>query len=365
MAQKIIQPIGKRPHAAPMTTEFTIRPAGMRYTASATTTAAPRPINADFQAGTRITPRANKSAKTGMAATSAERPRLPATGSYDCCHMIRSILSQLHRLAAGLFAALRGVEEGEDLERLVVGDRRMFRLHEFHDLLEKLGIAGVRQIEDLRRHVSALAFRLAKSHGAVVAVRAQCPSGTDTAVFPASDDDVGIGRRRSRDLFAACAHDGVERLDGMDCVPRQIELMMFFEWSGAPRRGAFHQAGARIPRLSETQAGGAEPRHAGIFRKLRDGARVIECGCERLIDEDRLVARHGLARLRKMGATVDAFDQDAIHQAAKIGDSVDDSDAPFLAQLFREVFDARAARFDVGASAFERGDNAGAGRSEE
>ena len=46
------------------------------------------PAIAAIQDGFRKTPAATETTKTGRTATSAESSRLPATGAYDCDHMV-------------------------------------------------------------------------------------------------------------------------------------------------------------------------------------------------------------------------------------------------------------------------------------
>ena len=78
---KTIQAIGKIPNAAPNNVETIAIWNGMRYTTRATTSAEPSAASAACQAGFRSTPSMMNSTTMGMAAASADRPRLPPMGS--------------------------------------------------------------------------------------------------------------------------------------------------------------------------------------------------------------------------------------------------------------------------------------------
>ena len=76
-----IQAIGNSPNAAPYTVDITAICAGMPYTNSETSSAETRALDAAIHAGFRRTPSMINSTKMGIAAASADRPRLPPMGS--------------------------------------------------------------------------------------------------------------------------------------------------------------------------------------------------------------------------------------------------------------------------------------------
>ena len=59
-----------------------------------------------------------------------------------------------------------------------------------------------------------------------------------------------------------------------------------------------------------------------------------------------------------MRTPVDTLEQHGVHLLAQLLDRVDELDAPPILQLRGELVDPRAAGFDVGAAALERGDHA-------
>src|ERR1019366_6381246 len=89
-------------------------------------------------------------------------------------------LAQLHRLAVLLLAALRGIHEREDLERLLVRYRRLARLEELHDLHHQGPVIGSRRGLRMALH----RFPPAKRHGAVIAIRTDRVHRADSSVLP-------------------------------------------------------------------------------------------------------------------------------------------------------------------------------------
>src|SRR6476620_9138860 len=68
--------MGNSPNAAPYAAELRVSETGMRYPASATSNAEPRPHKPATHAGFRLTPSRNSNTAIGSAATIAEMARL-------------------------------------------------------------------------------------------------------------------------------------------------------------------------------------------------------------------------------------------------------------------------------------------------
>src|ERR1700686_2748473 len=73
---------------------------------------------------------------------------------------------------------------------------------------------------------------------APLAVWPQRSHRPDSAVLPAPAHRVGAARKitsgHSRYLFAAGSHESKEKLDGMNRVPGEIEVVVLFHGAGAP-----------------------------------------------------------------------------------------------------------------------------------
>ncbi len=147
----------------------------------------------------------------------------------------------------------------------------------------------------------------------------------------------------------------------MDGVPREIQMMMLLERSGAPGGGSRQIGRAQVRHSIEAKAGRTEPWDARGFRQTRYLARIFERGCERLVNEQRFAGCDHGAGLRQMHAAVDAGEQNGIHLPAELLNTRDDLDVPFVLQLLRESLDAVAAGVDIRTSAFVRGHDACAG----
>src|SRR5438094_3938283 len=268
-----------------------------------------------------------------------------------------SPLPQLHGHAAGLFAALGGVHEGEHFECVFIGERGFFGFEKLHDLeqqrpvaIHRFGIALVHPFVGPEHHGAKFSGRPKRTH------RAQ------PAVFPLTHDDVGVRRGDTRDLFAAASHQGVEQLDGVNRVPGKIELMVRLDGSRLPRHrardiGEFQPRG----RFGKPQIGSAKPGHARLFGQTCDLARVLERGGERFIDVHGFMRRDHRLHLLEMYAAIHAFEQDAIHFAAQRRNIGDHLDLPFGPQLFGELVYALVAGFDVRTATLVGRDNARAG----
>src|SRR5580658_8269892 len=112
-------------------------------------------------------------------------------------------LSQPHGLSALVFAALGGIHESKDFQRLPIGDRRLSRFEELHHLHQQRTVA-------IDRAGGALDDLLgAEDHRAVVAVWTQGANRAQAAVFPAAHDNVGIRRINAADFFTPRTHQRV------------------------------------------------------------------------------------------------------------------------------------------------------------
>src|SRR5579884_4209881 len=142
------------------------------------------------------------------------------TSAFICGYSARACSSQPHRGAARLLAPLRRVHEREDFERFLVRNRRLPRLEEMHDLPDELVIAAPR----LRwAHCNGV---LSVHHGAIRTICAQRGNAPDATVFPTAGNFIGVRAGGARHFLASRAHERIEHLDGMDRIPREIELMV-------------------------------------------------------------------------------------------------------------------------------------------
>src|SRR5206468_1268702 len=128
----------------------------------------------------------------------------------------------------------------EDLERLLGGYRRSAGLEELHDLLdERTVVGGARAARVILIDLAALEYQRA-----VVAVRARGDDGADAAVLPVADNGFRVFAGQAAHGFAAGTHQRVERLDRVDRIPREIEIVMLLERTWTPRGDG---AGVRLP----------------------------------------------------------------------------------------------------------------------
>src|SRR5664280_147415 len=146
------------------------------------------------------------------------------------------------------------------------------------------------------------------------AVRSYGADCSDTAILPDSGHHIGIGGRGARYLLYTGSHDGEEHLDGMNCVPGKIELVMFFKWPWSPNRGSGDIWSAHCRDRSKAKRRGAEPRNFLGFCNLGDFLCVGERGGERFIDEYRFSAGRGLPELVEVNSAIHALKQNSINQ---------------------------------------------------
>src|SRR5438552_19179076 len=72
-----------------------------------------------------------------------------------------------------------------------------------------------------------------------------------------------------------------------------------------------------VPIGPEPQRRGTEPGNSGLPGEALDLAGVLEGGCQRLVDEERLMRDDDGLGLRQMNAAIAAFEQDRVHLGAQ------------------------------------------------
>ncbi len=137
--------------------------------------------------------------------------------------------------------------------------------------------------------------------------------------------------------------------------------MVLFERAQRPHNDARVVRRFHLAQIGRAQAGGTEPRHAGIARQTRNLPRISQRGGQWLIDEQRLVRGNHLPGLLQVPAAIVAFEQDAIHHGQESGDIRNDLNTIRIVYLFREALHARGALRNIRAATFVSRDNVKAG----
>ena len=143
----------------------------------------------------------------------------------------------------------------------------------------------------------------------------------------------------------------------MDGVPKQVRMMRF-DGTRAVRNGRAEFADVGFFQFHEAVVkaigGRGEDRHAGLFGQAKYFENVVQRTGQRLVDEERLFGGNHRARLFEMGASIDAFEQHAIHIPAQIVDRGFEFHAVILLNLRREILHPISAARNIGAEGLER-----------
>ncbi len=265
-------------------------------------------------------------------------------------------LQNIHWNPAVLATSLRRIHELIDFQGLVVGNRQFSRFKELHNSPYQRRIAVV-------VHISGYGWRLivVENDCTSCAIRPDGADRSDTAILPDSGHHIGIGGIGARYLLYTGPHDGEEHLDGMNCVPGEIQLLMLFEWPWSPHSGSSEIWRTQCRDRSKAPGGGTEPRNFAGFRDSGDFHCVRECGGKRFIDEYRFSASRGLPELVEVNPTVHALKQNSIDQSTEIANLAHEPDVPFVFEFCAKSFDTIPALGHVRAGALEGGDYASAG----
>src|SRR5271157_2840319 len=148
---------------------------------------------------------------SGVASSrSTRRPVGPGPGDHGL---------ERHRLASLTLALVGRLHEGEELDRLLGGDRRLAGPEKLADCDDQRLVARITSAGD---------DTLGAEDGCPIIRRtlAQSAERANSASFPDARYQVRSLRMDSRDRLAAGTHDGVERLDPVDPVPEKVGMML-------------------------------------------------------------------------------------------------------------------------------------------
>src|SRR5690606_352870 len=153
---------------------------------------------------------------------------------------------------------------------------------------------------------------------------AEPSKSSNSSVFPDAYDYLAVRMKETCHRLATRAHHGVERLNSVDSVPGEIDVIRFKAGRriniGPSNCTNFFIVNQPLNPVEETQARRTEKGDIAFLGQFDDPASIVKIGCQWLVNKYWKPGLKDLFRLREVFPAVDTFQKNGINAFQEFGD---------------------------------------------